>query len=112
MYKDGCGSGESVVLAESAFEATDTFLQGLARGKRPRCKQTPCFFGHYEYPQGEDTARGNVILPGSVNSPQPRNRAKRPLARPRRRVLPERRSPHVPAAKRLVAFTFYTFHRA
>ena len=58
MYKDGCGSGETVVLAESAFEATNTFLSGLARGKRPRCKQTPCFFGHYEYPQGEDTARG------------------------------------------------------
>jgi len=58
MYEEGCGSGEPVVLAQSAYEATRTFLRGLARGKRPSCKQAPCFFGHYEYPQGKDTAHG------------------------------------------------------
>jgi len=58
MYAEGCGSGAPVVLAESAYLATQTFLEGLARGKKPRCEQTPCFFGHYEYPQGQDTAAG------------------------------------------------------
>ena len=58
MYADGCGSGEPVVLAESAYLATQTFLDGLARGKKLRCEQAPCFFGHFEYPQGVDTAAG------------------------------------------------------
>ncbi|MCH2170446.1 alpha/beta hydrolase [Myxococcota bacterium] len=58
MYEDGCGSGETVVLARSAFSATRKFLYGIAKKKPILCGKTPCYYGHYEYPQGHDTARG------------------------------------------------------
>ena len=58
MYEEGCGSGEPVVLAESAYWAARDFLQGLAEGRTLSCEGTPCFYGHYEYPQGQDTAAG------------------------------------------------------
>ena len=58
MYEEGCGSDEPVVLAQSAYNAARDFLQGLADERELTCKGTPCFYGHYEYPQGQDTAAG------------------------------------------------------
>ena len=58
MYEEGCGSGEKVVLAESAYWAARKFLRGLATRRTLSCEGTPCFYGHYEYPQGHDTAAG------------------------------------------------------
>ncbi|MEE3328537.1 MAG: alpha/beta hydrolase [Myxococcota bacterium] len=58
MYEEGCGSGEPVVLAQSAYTAARDFLQGLTQNRELTCKGTPCFYGHYEYPQGQDTAAG------------------------------------------------------
>ena len=58
MYEEGCGSGQPVVLAQSAYNAARDFLQGLAENRELTCQGTPCFYGHYEYPQGQDTAAG------------------------------------------------------
>ena len=57
MYEEGCGSGEPVILAQSAYWASRHFLRGLAQGRTLSCEGTPCFYGHYEYPKGHDTAR-------------------------------------------------------
>ena len=58
MYEDGCGGGESVLLAQNSYKATRTFLNGIVSGGRFICSRTPCYYGHYEYPQGRDTAAG------------------------------------------------------
>ena len=60
MYADGCGSGESVVLAKSALSATRNFLTRLSHRKPVRCGNTPCYYGHFEYPQGHDTAEAGA----------------------------------------------------
>ena len=56
MYEDGCGYGEKLIFAESAYNAAKTFLQGIAKGKTFKTSNTPFFYSHYEYPQGVDTA--------------------------------------------------------
>ena len=58
MYEDGCGCGESLLFAESAYDATAHFLNGLSKGKAFPDINTPIIFNHYEYPQRNDTAAG------------------------------------------------------
>ncbi|MFL0790906.1 MAG: DUF4347 domain-containing protein [Prochlorococcus sp.] len=58
MYEDGCGYGEKLLFAESAYNAAKKFLKGIARGKTFKTSNSPLFYSHYEYPQGVDTAAG------------------------------------------------------
>ena len=83
MYEEGCRSNEPVVLARSAYEASARFLNGLVEKKKFCCQGVPCFFGHYEYPQGTDTAADASSFDGCQEEPGPRRRI--PIVPSRRR---------------------------
>ena len=66
MSSDGCGTDTPLVMGQAAFASARAFLQGLAqRGKKGmKCgRRAPCFFGHWEYPQGQDFAAGLSAFP-------------------------------------------------
>lgn len=61
MASEGCGTGVPLLMGQAAFASARTFLQGLVKkGKKGmKCgRRAPCFFGHWEYPKGQDSAEG------------------------------------------------------